>query len=886
MLRPPPTRSPHRRRRPAAIVAAVFSAAALAVLATVGAIGALGAIGGADGRIGPSLRITGDGRLLSPPGALVKLGHFPTGGAVTPDGRFYWTVSTGRAFNDVRIVAITRRHPAVIQVLGLPGASGGIAIDPTQPLVYVSGIKDSSNTDQQRPGLAGRGGDVVHVFRYDTRTGRASETGTIAVPPPRAAPYVQIFPPLTLNRSSWPDRLAVSPNGRTLLVPLNLADRAAIIDTGSRRVRYVKTGFYPYGAAILPDDRTGLVSNEGPGTVSVIDLASGTKVKDIQVASNLSHPEGIAVDPVAPRAYVAIANTSQVAVLDTTSMALAKLLSVERPAGGGESPVALALTKDGRRLAVAEAAADELAMFALPSGRLLGRIPTAAYPADVQITRSRLAWVAGKGFGSGANPNGPNPVSTNDNNLLQHPGTAVLSAGVAGVLPFPSDRQIVAYGRRADRQIVPANPQSAPADTPLRAGGPIKHVFFIVRENRTYDQVLGDDPRGDGDPEQTLFGQRITPNFHALVQRFPLLDHVYANSEASIDGHFWTSAAAVSDYVNKNWEQNYAARGRPYDFGVYTITWPGTGFLFDQAERQRISYFNYGEAIAGVVPLTAIDKDARLSDTLKVTGKTLHSDIGVAASVLLPLECYPNDSSIGTDSITGRETFDSSLPSGAPLLAQSRFACFKQHFDLQLNTNTVPAFNYLALPSDHTNGTAPKLRTPRAMVAENDLGLGQIVSEISHSRIWSSSAIFVLEDDSQDGADHVDAHRMPAAVFSPYAKRGAIVHTRYDMLSVIRTMELILGMHPLNFADALATPMYDAFTSTPSNAEPYNALAPSYPTLERNPSTPAARDLARRYNFVLPDRIPQNVFDQILWRSVHGASSQPPPPGPNAVKGQ
>jgi hypothetical protein len=581
-----------------------------------------------------------------------------------------------------------------------------------------------------------------------------------------------------------------------------------------------------------------------------------------------------------------VANSDQVAVIDTASMTVEKVLSVQRPAGGGEAPVALAVTPDGRRLVVAESAADELAVFGLPSGALPGRIPTAAYPADAQVSGRRLAYVSAKGFGAGANPNGPNPLIVSDDNLLQHPGTAVLSSGRAGILAFPTDRQLRSMTRTADRQVSPSNATGPPPGTPLRAGGPIKHVFFIVRENRTYDQILGDDPRGDGDPELSLFGTRITPNFHSLVARFPLLDHVYANSEASIDGHFWTSAAAVSDYVHKNWEQNYAARGRPYDFGVYTITWPANGFLFDQAQREGISYHNFGEAIAGTVPLTAADKDAKPADTAKVLQKFLNSDIG------FPQGCYPNDASIGTDAITAaakvtRETFDSSLPAGAnPVLSESRFACFQGVFRQQLASGSVPAFTYMVLPSDHTTGTSPGTRTPRAMVAENDYGLGQIVGEISHSKIWGSSAIFVIEDDSQDGADHVDAHRMPAGVFSPYTKRGAVVHTRYDMLSFIRSMELILGMHPLSIADALATPMYDAFTSTPDNSEPTNLIEPTYPLLERNPNTRANRDLARRYNFVLPDRIPQAVLDRVLWRSVHGPSSQTPPPGPNATRGQ
>jgi DNA-binding beta-propeller fold protein YncE len=864
----------------------------LAALLALGcAAGAIAAVNVTTGRISLKQHITGNGRKLRPPGQLVALGHFPTGGAVTPDGRFYWTVSTGRALNDVRIVAVARRHPHVIQVLPLPGASGGIAIDRTQPLVYVSGLADSSNRDEQRPGLRGRAGDTIHVFRYNRRTGRAAEIGTIPVPPPSTAPVPENFPPKTSGKLSWPDRLAISRDGRTLLVPLNLADAAAVIDTRTRAVRYAPTGPFPYGAAILPGGRFGLVSNEGPGTVSVIDLRSAQKVKNIQVAANISHPEGIVLDPRAARAYVAIANEDQVAVIDTAHFRLEKVLSVERSEGGGESPVAVAVSPNGHKLFVAEAAADELAVFALPSFTLIGRIPTAAYPADVQVTRKRLLWIAAKGFGSGANPNGPNPFIASDDNLLKHPGTAVLSAGRAGVLPLPSDRQIRRWTLIANRQIFPINYEAAPAGTPLRPNGPIKHVFYIVRENRTYDQVLGDDPRGDGDPELTLFGTRITPNIHALVQRFPLLDHVYADSEASIDGHFWTSAASVSDYVQKNWEQNYAARGRPYDFGVFSITWPGRGFLFDRAQQQGISYFNFGEAVAGTVPIfNALDKDTTSAQNALVTRKFLHSDLGAAALGYLT-QCYPNDASIGTDAIAGalhlrRETYDSSLPAGAPPLSESRFSCFEAKFKSWLSTNSVPSFVYMVLPSDHTNGLTPGERSPRSMVAENDYGLGQIVGLISQSKIWRSSAIFVLEDDSQDGADHVDAHRMPAAVISPYAKPGAVIHTRYDMLSFIRSMELILGMRPLGYADRIATPLYDVFQSTPSNSTPYFARAPTYPLLERNPNNALDRALSAGYNYRKLDQVPQDVFDRVLWYATHARGSTPPPPGPNAEKGQ
>jgi hypothetical protein len=432
---------------------------------------------------------------------------------------------------------------------------------------------------------------------------------------------------------------------------------------------------------------------------------------------------------------------------------------------------------------------------------------------------------------------------------------------------------------------VPADRTQAPANTPLRPNGPIKHVFFIVKENRTYDQILGDLGRGDGDPKLELFNSDVTPNAHALANRFPLVDHLYANSEASIDGHFWTSAGAVSDYVQKNWMQNYGGRGRPYDFGVYAATWPGTGFLFDQAEREGISYFNYGEAIAGTVPVFP-DKDRTNAMQQEELKKFSKSDLGTGfpsvGGVAPGGQCYPNDADIETDAITQQQTYDSTPPTGAPAGAESRFDCFNQRFQSQLAANSVPAFNYLVLPNDHTVGTTPGKRTPQALVADNDYGLGQIVDTISHSSIWDSSAIFVVEDDSQDGADHVDAHRIPAWVISPYTKPGAIVAHRYDFVSAIRSMELILGMEPLGLNDAVAEPMYAAFTATRQNAAPYTALVPKQDRLALNASNAADARLSASLDFRQLDQVPQQLLDRILWHAVYGENSTPPPPGPNA----
>ncbi|MEA2396873.1 MAG: hypothetical protein QOK25_429 [Thermoleophilaceae bacterium] len=927
----------------------------IAVLAIAAMFGAIALAGLAPtNEVGPAKRLQPSGRLLTPPGKLTTLGNHPGGGALTRNGRFLWTLSAGRGRNDIRIVEVApaincpnsstargkkkaracnkrraKRVGRLVQTIPMPGLDGGITMAHDNRTAYVSGTPESEHKDQQSPaGTPGKEGDVIHVFHYDGHTGVAVRAGTIPVPPPSGVtapqalaaqgqfpvgpPIPQDFPPTNTTPISWPRDLAISGDGKTLLAALNLADRAAVIDTKTKTVRYVKVGSYPYGAAIARDGR-GLVSNEADGTVSVIDLKTATKIKDIQVAAHLSHPEGIAADPTADRAYVAVANGDQIAAIDTKSMTLDRQLSVRRPQGVGTSPTQVSIDHYGCYLMSADSGEDAVAMFRLrspchlgkPSHRkgigrktipgkelaappLIGRVPTASYPVMTDATphRKELVWVAAKGFGVGPNPNGPNPLSSkdSDNQINSFGYLPSIVSGTSGVLPFPEkSKQMTAFSAQVTRQLKPTNAQQAPAGSPIvppgaPGGGKIKHVFYIVRENRTYDQVLGNDPRGNGDPKLTLFGDKLTPNAHALAKRFPLLDHVFANSEASIDGHFWSSASAVSDYVTKNWHQNYAGRKRPYDFGVYAITWPAKGFLFDQAENQGISYFNYGEAIAGDVPLT--DKDRTPAENQQVQRKFAKSDLG--SGVTGPLECYPNDASIGTDAINKRETYDSTAPPGAPAGSESRFDCFRQHFLLQQAQGNVPALNYLVLPSDHTQILSAGRRTPQAMVAENDYALGQVVDLISHSSVWNSSLILVVEDDSQDGADHLDAHRIPAFAISPYAKQGAVVHTRYDFPSVIRTAEIPIGMNPMNLFDALGTPMYDAFDATRTNPGPYTAIPPTIDINARNPASAANRAAMKGVDVRSLDQVPQHKMDQLLWRAIKGAHSTPPAPGPNA----
>jgi hypothetical protein len=628
------------------------------------------------------------------------------------------------------------------------------------------------------------------------------------------------------------------------------------------------------------------VSNELDGTVSRVDLTSLRVVATIPVGKVEAHPEGMVLDGPGHRLYVAVANRDVVAVIDTVHDVVNYDADVGRfdlatgaRHGVGTSPVALALSPDRRTLYAADAGEDAVAVVTtvprdgLGAYRLVGRIPTAAYTTGVAVTPDgrQLVWLAAKGLGTGPNPlYGSHPAASQDAPYGQYDIDMLL--GRVGVLPVPTDAQARALAATVDADVHPADFTPAPTDTPVQSagGGPsaqIKHVFYVIKENRTYDQVLGTDPRGDGDPALELFDDNgapgpsggVTPNAHALTRRFPLLDHVYADSEVSVDGHLITSGGYAIDFVQRGLQANYSGRGYALNAGQDPVTFPPNHFLFDQAVRQGISFANYGEMSAGVVPQGDDGRPTYASSAAGfVNGYPLF--FGCDNAGLIPVTATDHSVACSTDSGT--------LGPAGTAVATSRFDAFQASFERQLATGTVPALTYLTLPNDHTNGVSPNYPTPKALVADNDLGLGQLVDLISHSSIWSSSAIFVVEDDSQDGADHIDAHRMPAYVISPWARRGAVVHTRYDQYSVIRTMELMLGLHPLSLYDGLAEPMYDVFIPTGQRPDlsPYDAIVPTQSLIESNTAA-AAAGIDAVLPFDVPDLVPQRLFDAALYRN-------------------
>ncbi len=892
------------------------------------------------GRIGPAYWTTGNGRRLRPEGRMTQVGDLPTGGALTRDGRFYWAVDSGHGQNDVRVVDVTTG--AVVQVLPLPGAYGGIAFSPDGATAYVSGEPRGRSTPSG-PTVA-NAGDAVHVFAVDAISGRGTESPPIQLPPTSGGTAQTQGGPL-----GWPEGLNVTPDGRRLLVALNQADALAIVDLAdpAHPTRLVHVGRFPYGVAADPDGLRAYVSNELDGTVSVVDLAAGSVVASIGVGGTKgdleAHPEALIADPHRHLLYVAVTSRDLVEVIDTSTRTVVHSVSVARQNTLGTAPVGLALSPDGTTLYVADSGEDAIAAIsltersrhgdrdrgAIPGLRafeLIGRLPTAAYPSAVAVTPDgrRLVWLAAKGLGAGPNPD--YGVHWANSGAAPY-GSYVIDKllGDVGVLGRPTDRMMRRLTRLADDQVRPAlkrwfgeswlswfveslltgagvaDRHRAPVDTPVqgRDGGPshqIKHVFYVVRENRTYDQIFGSVPRGDGDPSLEVVDDNgrpgpaggVTPNAHSLARTFPLLDHFYADSEVSTDGHVITSSSYAIDFVQKALHADYSGRGRVNNAGEFPETFPPNAFVFDQAVRQNVSFRNFGEFSAGV------------TDDGRPTFPAVHA--GQDFGYPFRFGCdgtYPNFAC----------STDSGHPGQVGDPATSRFDYFQQRFNdwLAGGADQVPSLVYLTLPNDHTNGVAAGKPTPKALIADNDLGLGQLVQLISHSPIWHDSAIFVVEDDSQDGADHVDAHRMPAFVISPYARRGAVIHNRYDQYSVIRTIGLMLGMRPLSLFDSLAAPMYEAFSTRPDNT-PYDAIQPEQPLDERPPPMQAAastrgttrgttttvtfggnsdaRGLADQLPFDQVDLVPQALSDDVLWHSVYGWSSTPPTPGPGASQAE
>jgi phospholipase C len=448
-------------------------------------------------------------------------------------------------------------------------------------------------------------------------------------------------------------------------------------------------------------------------------------------------------------------------------------------------------------------------------------------------------WITnGKGGQSMANPNGPNPYHSRTDSIQYIAG---LFKGSLTIVPEPDEETLKAYTQAVFKNTPYTKEIEGLAEgeegnpIPRKKGdkSPIKYVFYVVKENRTYDQVFGDIETGNGDSSLCLFPEKVTPNQHALAREFVLLDNFYVNAEVSADGHNWSMAAYANDYVEKTWPTNYGQRGGTYDYeGTREIAFPKDGFIWDYCARSGVSYRSYGEFIHNGKP--------------------------------------------GLKSLEGH--YDPDFPGfNMNIPDMVRFRKWQYDFDSLIEKSAVPQFSTIRLPYDHTAGARIGMPTPRAMVAENDLAVGRLVDHISKSPIWKESAIFILEDDAQNGPDHVDAHRSNALVISPYTRRKVTVSEMYSTASMLRTMELILGLPPMSQYDAAATPMWKCFTSQP-DATPFTALPASWNLSELNKAKTPISDLSERFNFDVMDAAPDLAFSEVIWKAVKGLDSEMPAP--------
>ncbi|HEY4111721.1 bifunctional YncE family protein/alkaline phosphatase family protein [Puia sp.] len=565
------------------------------------------------------------------------------------------------------------------------------------------------------------------------------------------------------------------------------------------------------------------------------------------------HPTDMALDKKGKRLFVANASSNSVSAIDLASRKVTEILhtALSPDAPIGSTPNSLALSSDESTLYIANADNNCLAVYDVSDAghsRSLGFIPVGWYPTCVRIAGNNILVANGKGLSSMPNPDAEGPMghpatykSTGSRPADQYIGSML--KGNLSIIPIPSPEARAAYSGQvyANTPYSPAKEQLAPGEAgnpvPRRRGDPtpIKYVFYVLKENRTYDQVLGDVPAGNGDSSLCLFGQLITPNEHAIAGEFVLLDNFYVDAEVSADGHNWSMAAYATDFVEKNWPYNYSGRGGKYDFdGSRAVANPTKGFIWDYCHRAGVSFRNYGEFEDNGPP------------TLELLKQKEHY-------------CKPYP--------------------GWDLNIQDiyRESVFERDFDSLVQAGSVPRFSTIYLPNDHTSGLQKGAYTPIAQVADNDLALGRLVDHLSHSPIWNESAIFVLEDDAQDGPDHVDAHRSPAFVISPYIRRHTVDHTLYSTSSILRTMELILGLPPMSQYDAAATPLFGSFTATPDTTA-FSARPAGVDLNTRNTATTPSARLSRHFNLSRPDLVPDDLLSQVVWKAVKGESSPVPKP--------
>lgn len=656
----------------------------------------------------------------------------------------------------------------------------------------------------------------------------------------------------------WPNKIspagiAVDDAAKLMYVVTKDDKSLYIVDLSTRKVQQqFSLGGEAYACLLSPDRKELYISCWGCDKVYVFDTGKKNITAEIPVGDN---PNELCLTKNGKYLYVANSNDNAVSVINVAKRNVLEVLNAALypDAPNGSTTNGLALSENEKTLYIANADNNCVTVFdvSVPAqSKSRGFIPVGWYPTNVKVVGKKIFVSNGKGFSSMANPYGPNPFVNRQSVVYQQgdPNKPIdvqyiagLFKGTMTVLEEPTDKQLAVYSQVVYRntpynkvkELVAKGEAGNPIPRKVGEQGPIKYVFYIIKENRTYDQVLGDMKEGNGDPSLVLFGENVTPNQHALAREFVLLDNFYVDGEVSADGHNWSTGAYATDFLEKNWVTSYGGRGGSYDAeGNRAVANNKGGFIWDHCKKAGVSYRTYGEFADDYKPNIPALKDH-----------------------FCPY-------------FTGYNNF---------VQDTIRFRQWKQEFDSLLAVNAVPRFNSLRFSNDHTEGMRKGRPTPYAHVADNDLAVGLFVEHLSKSPIWKESAVFILEDDAQNGADHVDAHRSPAYLAGGFVKRGFVDHTMYSTSSMLRTIELILGIPPMSQYDAAAEPMWRSFTAT-LDATPFKARPANINLKDKNTAMNEWQRRSEEFNLTKEDAVPDLEFNTVLWYGLKGDKT--PFPGP------
>ena len=783
---------------------------------------------------------------VTPAGTPIALpGDLPLKMVFSPDGK-YLLVNTG-GYHDQSVSVIDPATNTLVQSVNVGKDWAGMCFSTDGADLYVSGgaspekgfLEDAVETGDVTPAQI----ETFHhpILRLSFTGGRLATLPASVDIPGLSESVGKIPGDYHVKRDRFTAGLASGRDGS--LYAVNIQTDTVYKMNGSPRTvtASAQVGYRPYACVPSPDGGVLAVSNWGGKSVSLLDAQTLKETARVPVGS---HPNEMAWGRDG-RLFVANSGSNSVSVISAGQVTETVKTSLSPQDPVGSTPDALALSPDGRRLYIANADNNDVAVVDTSDAResrVLGFLPTGWYPSALALSPDgRTLYVGtGKGMKFRANSGVTTPYTrTQPVTNQKYDYIGGLLAGTVSAVRLPDAKGLVTYTQQVIANTPGAGHKTAQIQPDLMPTlRKIKHVLYVIRENRTYDQVFGDVKAGNGDPSLTIFGDVVTPNAHALARHYVVLDNLYCNGEVSEDGHKWCDAAYATDFIEKSWPSSYSDRGEP-DADERLADSPA-GNLWDNCARHGLTYRSYGEAA---------DFHSTPDAPPVFTG-----DKGLAGHVNVEWSQFPFG--------VGRDT--------------QRAAIFLKELHQAEKTGKWPQFMVAWLPEDHTAGLKPGAFTPVAAVASNDQALGQIVEGISRSRFWKDTAIFVIEDDAQNGPDHVDAHRTVGLVISPYVKRHTTDSTQYTTASMIRTMEMILGLPPMTQFDRAATPMLRCFTDKP-DVTAYSCLSPRVDLEAKNPAKGPGATASNKLDLSGPDRADPNALNAILWHALKPGQPVPTP---------